>query len=887
MPFCTQCARPLDDASRFCPACGAAVPGRGEVMSEEATRTSTEPPPLSGSAAHGRFEPGTRVGTRYRIVALLGRGGMGEVYRADDLELGQSVALKFLPRGVADNPSELARFRNEVRTARLIAHPNVCRVYDIGEADGHVFLSMEYIDGEDLASVLRRMGRPTPDKALEIARQITLGVAAAHEAGMLHRDLKPANVMIDGRGRARVTDFGLAGLAAELSKRGEIAGTPAYMSPEQLAGQSVSTRSDVSALGLLLYELFTGKRAFAGNSLAEIRRLRESDSITSPSDLAHDVDPAVERLILHCLERNPDHRPPSAYAVLGALPGGDPLAAALAAGETPSPELVANARDRGGMHPAGVAACVVLTIASLAAWGGLIGPELRSLSQPADVLSVRAADVLAGTGSFGELPPHSAHGFDLSYPELEALRIGSDQPTPIYFWRRWSSFRIQPAWVHTEIPRVDDPYVRALGDAFVLLDPHGRLIGLRTLPHDTIPPLRNAAPASDALWSAAGLDPAALAPAPLPLPVPSTVDSASAWRGVLPWNGDSVTVQIGTSRGRVVHFSRIHAWGATTAAVDRPWVPSGDLLSFVFLTLLPLLGSVYFGARNLQLRRGDWRAATRIAVFVLVATVLQAVLVTRMSEVHLLSAAYDWFEGRALGHALVHAVGIWLAYVALEPYLRRLWPRMLVSWTRLLGGRLRDPLVGRDVLIGGTAGALMVGLGVVAEHVLTEAGRAKLPTHRNNQMLDALAGLPQTLSNVAWSASGCVLHALQFLVLLLILRLIVRRTGPALALTVITIISVMALQGSVAFGWTLATITALLFAIPVILTMAFGLLAGVTATFVGFALINLVPSLDVSAWYSDRALVPLLLVLGLMVYGAVTALAGRSLFGDPLREPAR
>ena len=123
-----------------------------------------------------------------------------------------------------------------MRVARQIAHPNVCRVYDIGEADGHVFLSMEYIDGEDLASVLRRMGRPSTDKALELARQICLGLAAAHEAGMLHRDLKPANIMDDGRGRARITDFGLAGLADELSRDEAIAGTPAYMAPEQLSG---------------------------------------------------------------------------------------------------------------------------------------------------------------------------------------------------------------------------------------------------------------------------------------------------------------------------------------------------------------------------------------------------------------------------------------------------------------------------------------------------------------------------------------------------------------------------------------------------------------------------------------------------------------------------
>ena len=168
----------------------------------------------------------------------------------------------------------LQRFRGEVRTARQVAHPNVCRTYDIGEVDGHVFLSMEYIDGEDLAHVLKRMGRPSNEKAVEIARQLCLGLAAAHENGVLHRDLKPANVMIDGRGGVRITDFGLAGLIEELEAADELAGTPAYMAPEQLATGTVSVRSDLYALGLIFYEIFTGGRVYRTNNVAELRELR-------------------------------------------------------------------------------------------------------------------------------------------------------------------------------------------------------------------------------------------------------------------------------------------------------------------------------------------------------------------------------------------------------------------------------------------------------------------------------------------------------------------------------------------------------------------------------------------------------------------------------------
>src|SRR5204862_6052822 len=150
------------------------------------------------------------------------------------------------------NPDSIARFRNEVRLARQVSHPNVCRVYDVGEIDGHFFLSMEYVDGEDLASLLRRIGRLPADKALEIGRRLCAGLAAAHEKGVLHRDLKPGNVMLDGRGHVLLTDFGLAGLAGEIGGAEVRNGTPAYMAPEQLAGEEGTVRSDPYAPRLVL-----------------------------------------------------------------------------------------------------------------------------------------------------------------------------------------------------------------------------------------------------------------------------------------------------------------------------------------------------------------------------------------------------------------------------------------------------------------------------------------------------------------------------------------------------------------------------------------------------------------------------------------------------------
>jgi serine/threonine protein kinase len=296
---CRTCAKDVPDSSRFCLACGSELNGVGATVTQTVASAAPTPTPArtpshsslsssSGLLAEGRFLPGVLLANRYRIVALLGRGGMGEVYRAHDLTLGQEVALKFLPEAAARNPAALARFYNEVRIARQVSHANVCRVYDLGEVDGQAYLSMEYVDGEDLGSLLRRIGRLPSDKAIEIARQLCAGLAAAHAKGVLHRDLKPANVMLNGRGQVVITDFGLAALADEIPGEEIRNGTPAYMAPEQLAGKEVTVQSDIYALGLVLYEVFTGKRAFEASTLAELVRLH---SETTP--LNHTVEPVL------------------------------------------------------------------------------------------------------------------------------------------------------------------------------------------------------------------------------------------------------------------------------------------------------------------------------------------------------------------------------------------------------------------------------------------------------------------------------------------------------------------------------------------------------------------------------------------------------------------
>src|SRR5207249_441345 len=288
------------------------------------------------------------------------------------------------------------------------------RLYDLGEADGRRFLTMEYVDGEDLASLLRRIGRLPPDKAVEIARQLCAGLAAAHERGVLHRDLKPANVMIDGDGHVRITDFGLA--IAEGDAAAVHAGTPQYMAPELLVGDvgdgspydprgsrpHASVKSDIYALGLVLFEIFTGRRAFDATSLADLVQLHQSGTLKTPSSVVRDLDPAVERVILRCLERDAALRPGSALAVAAGLPGGDPVAAALAAGETPSPAMLAAAGEIEAV-PLGrslaalaVFLIVLFAFAAVASRGSLIG--LVPFDKSATVLAARAQPIAAPPG---------------------------------------------------------------------------------------------------------------------------------------------------------------------------------------------------------------------------------------------------------------------------------------------------------------------------------------------------------------------------------------------------------------------------------------------------------------------------------------------------------
>jgi serine/threonine-protein kinase len=659
-----------------------------------------------------RFAPGTLLAGRYRIVILLGKGGMGEVYRADDLTLAQPVALKFLPPLLTDDPDRLARFRKEVAVARRVSHPNVCRVYDIAECDGQSFLTMEFVDGEDLSSVLKRMGRMTEEKGVEIARQLCSALAAVHDQGMLHRDLKPANVMLDGRGKVRLTDFGLAAAAGDLSASEIRTGTPLYQSPEQLAGREVTVRSDLFALGLVLYELFTGRRAFSDS--------RRDTPPSKPSAHVSALSRAVEAVILRCLETDPANRPGSALALLAGLPGGDPLAAALAAGQTPSPQLVADAGGSGvvsartGLLALG-AMCLMAGFLMVASdHAGL--PQRAKMTKSPHAMTLKARDLLAALGHAGEpadevgrYEPHSE--WIAAARRIDPLwyRKAGDRPGGVLFFHRSSPEPlIQTSSL--EVTWSNPPSVTP-GAAAVRLDTRGRLVELQVVPParpEGSPTAQGTAWAAQ-LFAAAGLDPTRFTPTdPMRTP-PIACDARAAWAGTWGEGSDTpVRVEAGAYQGKPVWFRVDPPATGRELPNDPTQAPPPGVIFFI-LALSALAGLLAW--RNVRRGRGDRVTARRLA------TVLGAWPVfVWLVAAHHSGTAYGEMNGFvfALGMGVLGAAGAALGYLAVEPAVRRRWPWRLTAWTRLFAGRWRDPMVGRDLLAGmllGTA-AVCVFVGV-------------------------------------------------------------------------------------------------------------------------------------------------------------------------------
>jgi serine/threonine-protein kinase len=922
----------------------------------------------------GRFAPGSVIAGRYRIVNLIARGGMGEVYRADDLKLSEPVAMKFLPESLAADKQWLDRFLDEVRVARNVSHPNVCRVYDVGEhfvaatgdkpALAEHFLTMEFVEGETLASLHARIGRLPPRKAEQIAQQLCAGLAAIHDEGILHRDLKPSNILIDDKGQAKVTDFGLA-VPGELKGYHAAAGTPGYVAPESLAGVESTIRSDIYQLGLVLFELFTGRSAYVSEDGEDLLIVQKRSDPPPPSSIVPDTKVRVEQAIIACLDRDPASRPATVRQVARMLPGGDPLAAALEAGETPSPSVVAMAGGKTRMSPAtalvGLALFAALVIAGIWIGGtGISLIRLVPLEKSPQALAENARNILADLGYdlTGEdsSPPdasnprrptggHEAWGWDLSEELLEEIdrtdkspqrwqRLTRERPAAIEFWYRWSPEPLRPR-SPTGVITPDDPPQSTAGMITLRLTPRGRLRDLSVLDRQTYWPVDTRTglaigaagppkPAPDwaAIFKDAGLDITKFNNISTGTRVPPVfADVRLAWEGKYPESPDTnVRVEAATLANRLVAFR--------TVEVDLPLAqvshqPAQKRLSDwgiylrTSITIITLLGAATLAWRNIASKRGDRAAATRTGIAIAAAVPLMLLLqasTLRMDDPQSGGARGSlWFLGDLvwmLSLGVGAGLGVWVMYVAVEPYVRRLWPQSIISWTRLVHGRIYDHLVGQSLLAGALTGAFSLPLTYLTRLAPRWLGFAPAQPHYSRRIeAGMLDGPRQALGHMIESGLQGVQWAMLMLVGVVLVKMLVRKTwlalllfgaamsfaftlgqptltqdlatsggGAASAVSTVAHPSLFDSQHLAIFAiiWTLLGIMMLVW---LGVLVRYGVLALIAGAAVFSALGSLPITGDFERWYAGIGMMGLGLVCAIPLYGAVAAVGARTRAG--------
>ncbi|MFN7922285.1 MAG: serine/threonine-protein kinase [Bryobacteraceae bacterium] len=762
----------------------------------------------TSAASTGRFAPGALLAQRYRIITLLGRGGMGEVYRADDLLVDQTVALKFLPEAWAKDTAFVERFRNEVRTARLVSHPNVCRVHDLGETNGLLFLSMEFIDGEDLSSLLRRIGRLPEDKGLEIAHKLCAGLQAAHDKGVIHRDLKPANIMIDGRGEVLITDFGLAGIAGGI--RDVSSGTPAYMAPEQRNGKAVTTSSDLYSLGVLLHEVFTGKRPDASQTTG--------------------WNPDVARVLESCRHSDPELRPRSARDVARALPGGDPLQAALAAGQTPSPQAVAASGERHVLQPWQALALAVTAPLALFIGGWVADRVSPRNSVSPDELRVRAR-------AMAPQPANEISGMSFDRG-ASAVRIQSGPGvlwSPHRFWYRTSPIPLGGLRTASSTSiSPDSPPLTVPGQTLIVLDITGKLIRYERVLDPREP--GNAAPLPWPVFlERTGIDAAKLVPA-----------GPASWNyrddAGLEYRIDGVAIN-----GNVQRFEVRGAWEKIEPPSPWPWLIEGALV----------LAALAIGYRNYRFGRADLRGAGTLAAIVLLTTLAINLLGGR----DLLHWNARITPIDATGISVLLAVMYGAAYFAMEPFLRRHWPVILVTWTRLLHGNWRDPTAGRDILVGMTATAITL--------IVNYAGMLLVGAN-DFQTQEHLQSTPAFLAAIVATVYIGVFRAVMLTFQLFLLRLLLRRDWLT-AIAGAAGLAAVIVAGAGVGGWFWA-FAGFIGIVHVGLVLRYGFLANVASEIVVIASL-LVVTIDPSAWQANYAYLAIAWVALIAAFGYRTATA--------------
>ena len=786
------------------------------------------------------FTPGTVLLGRYRIIKVLGRGGMAEVYQADDLKLGEPVALKFLSS--APSPLALNRLYNEVRNGRRVAHPNVCRIYDVVEDGPRHFIAMEYVDGDDLESLLQRVGRLPYENALRVSRDLCAGVAAAHDAGLLHRDLKPANVIIDGRGSPKITDFGIAAFHDEKA-RNELSGTLSYMAPEQLAGDGVSFQSDFYSLGLVMYEVFTGRRVFDADTLPQLLDAHRAPK-RSPSELVHDIDSNVERVILKCLDEDVKQRPTSVREILAMLPGRDAIDAAVAAGETPPPEVVAAAQVESTLAPRIVGGLVAAAVIGMAGVIGLSRSTMFYARVPLEKSPEALAEDAQRIGVAIGLPLEGLRRHSWFERDDGAVRAASSwrqlesmTPGALHYVSYWTPRTMVPQDATGRL-ELDSPVeLRHLNS--ITVDSSGRLVDFRF--------------GDDAVGSHARAgELLALAGNPLP---------------------QSVRVGITTRNGLVDAFRVSHgpqppprrspfaallglapSWGSTPLVLV--------LASAAVLAIGPML-------RNVRQGRADRVGAIKVASYVGAVSVIA----WTCAADHGRTFEDEWLMvARGAGSSLFIAAMVWLFYSALEPSLRKRAPHVLIGWNRLLLGRFRDPLVGRDVLT-----AIIVG---IVWNVFWRAmnlapglfGFPTLPPYGN--LFEGFGSLRGAAFRLFALQGAAILFAFGIAFVFTTCLAVLRSKRAAFLAT--GVVMVPAAYQSLVQGHSSDLPFAVFFAIVMTASWLwfawrFGVLALAVAIYVHFELCSFPLTIDSDSWFFGRSTLAIVILFSAIAWAALAA----------------
>jgi serine/threonine-protein kinase len=665
------------------------------------------------------------------------------------------------------------------------------------------------------------------------------------------------------------------------------------MAPEQLAGREVTAKSDIFSLGLILYEILTGKRVFEAATLPQLMKLRESGTITNPSTLVRDLDPLIERVILRCLEKDPEKRPASALQVAAALPGGDPLAAALAAGETPSPQMVAAAGENTSLAPRIAIACLAAVILGMSLFFPLgireSGLERLHPENPPEVLAKKSRELLSALGYSGP-STDKAGGFTYDLDFLAYLtkkgsvptqwdRVLSERPPLLLYWYRQSPREMSPDgfWGNSMTPYVvtfDDPPTLLSGMINLKLDPEGHLTYFQAIPPELEEhPQAPRPPDWSALFAAAGLDLATLHSVDPTWNSLASSDARAAWEGNWPGSARRLHVEAAAWRGTPVFFALSGPWTKPQRMnpAERTRAEKASQMIGLIIALVVLAGAVFLARRNYVRGKGDRRGALRIAsvVFVLELSIclFRAHFTVTFDAVGLFILA--------VSTALFVSGSIWVLYLALEPYVRRNWPQTIISWTRLLAGRLRDPLVGRDLLFGTLLGMLWSLVFAIFNILDMRAGAQ--PQFPNTEFL---LGFRETSANWLLNLVGSIQTTLVFFFFLLLLRVLARNRWVAAALFVLLFSAAKVLGGD--HPMIEAPMWLLIYTIAAVAVVRFGLIVLAVGIVMVNVLLNLPYTLDFSLWYAARALCVVFGFVVLAIWGFYTSLAGQRLWKDEL-----